>query len=132
MSARSGRKMVSWTAFAPAVYKFSCTAGEACSHICITEGKNFTLFINTLCNNKFEMTVSVLSNGKISYRTRIRIELRQITAACLSVEYLYNLHCRLFIGNIRVAGAAVTDNCNIVIKVNRIHFGKLTCSRNCL
>ena len=46
MSACSGCKVVSRTAFAPTVYKFSCSASETCSHICLEVMDYFKKMIN--------------------------------------------------------------------------------------
>ena len=49
------------------------------------------------CYNKFEVSVFILCDCKIGNRTCIWIELCQVSAACFTVEYLNNLHCRFFI-----------------------------------
>ena len=82
MSSCSSRKVVCRSALAPAVHKFSCTACEACPHICISEGKDRSLLVDALCHYEFEMSVSVLCDRKICDRSCIRIEL------CLPEEVL--------------------------------------------
>ena len=89
----SGRRchMMRRACFAPAVYKLSCAAGKTGSHIGVSEGQDLALLVNAFCYDKLEVTVTVLRNRKIRYRAGIRIELRQIAAAGLAVEYLNNL-----------------------------------------
>ena len=128
MSACSRRKVVGRAAFAPAVHKFSRSAGKTRSHVGIAKGKNLAFLVYALRYDKLEVSVSVLSNCKIGDGACVRIELCQIAAARLSVEHFYNLHGRLFVGNIRIAGAAVSDDGNVVVKVNGVHFGELSCS----
>ena len=128
MSSCCSRKVMCRAALAPAVYEFSCAAGEACSHVGIAEGKDQSFLVHAFSRNELEVSVSVLSDRKISNRAGVRIELCQISAACLAVEYFHDLHGRFLIGNIRVAGSAVADDRDIVVKVKRIHLSQLTCS----
>ena len=121
MSSGSCCKVVSRTSLAPTVYELSCTAGEACSHVGIAEGKDLTFLIYTLSYNKLEVSVAILGDCKVSNGSKVRIELGQLSAAGLSVEYLNDLHGRLLVRNISIAGSAVTDDSDIVIEVDGIH-----------
>ena len=90
MSASSSREMVRRSAFAPAVYKLSCAAGETRSHVCIAEREDFAFLIYALGNDELEVPVAVLCDCKICNGACVRIELRQVAAAGLAVEYLYS------------------------------------------
>ena len=89
--------------FAPAVYKFSCSTCETCSHVCITKGKDWSFFVNAFSYNEFEVSVSVLCNCKICNRACIWIELCQVSASCFAVEYRHDLHGRFLVGNISIS-----------------------------
>ena len=46
------------------------------------------------------------------------VELRQISAAGLAVEYGHNFHRGLFLRNVGVAGTAVANNANVLVKLS--------------
>ena len=71
------------------------------------------------------MTISVLGNTQIGHRAKVRIELGQIPAAGLAMEHGHDLHGGPFCGNVRIARTAVTDDADVLIEVDGIHFGKL-------
>ena len=121
VSSCSSRKVMGRSALAPAVYELSRTAGEACPHVCISEGKDRSFLVDTFSHDELEVSVSVLRDRKIGNRTCVRIELSQISAACLSMEHLHDLHGRFLIGNVRISGSAVSDDRNIVIKIDGVH-----------
>lgn len=125
MSARSGCKMMGWAAFAPAGHELSCAAGEAGSHVGISEGEDLSFLVDAFCHNELEVSIAVLCDGKVCDRACIRIELSQISAACFAVENFYNLHGRFLAGNVCIAGSAVSDDGDIVVEVNRVHFRQL-------
>ena len=58
------------------------------------------------------------------------IELREITAAGLAVEYGYDLHGGFLCRNIRIAGAAMTDDADVLVKVDRVHLTELAHTGN--
>ena len=117
--------------FTPAVYKLSCTTGETCSHVGITKGKDRSVLVYTFCYNKLEVTISILCDCQVGNRTSMWIELCQIAAACLSVEYLNDLHGWLLCRDISIAASRVTNDTDVIVKVDGVHFRKLSCSRNC-
>ena len=84
MSARSGCKMMGWAAFAPAGHELSCAAGEAGSHVGISEGEDLSFLVDAFCHNELEVSIAVLCDGKVCDRACIRIELSQISAACFA------------------------------------------------
>ena len=84
MSSCSCCHMMCRASFAPAVNKLSCSTCETCSHVCITEGKDRSFFINTFRYNKFEVSVFILCDCKIGNRTCVWIELCQVSAACFT------------------------------------------------
>ena len=85
MSSCSCCHMMCRASFAPAVNKLSCSTCKACSHVCITEGKDRSFFVYTFCYNKFEVSVFILCDCKIGNRTCVWIELCQISAACFAM-----------------------------------------------
>ena len=78
--------MMCWSRLTPSVAELSCPNGETCSHVCIAKGKDRTILIDTLCSNKFKMTVFILRNSKICNISDWRIKLRQISAARLAMK----------------------------------------------
>ena len=78
------------------------------------------------------MTVSILRDRQIGDRACVRIELGQVAAACLSMEHLHDLHGRFLIRDVCISRTAVTDDCNIIIKVNGVHLSKLSRTRDSL
>ena len=78
MSSGSSCKMMGRAAFAPTVYKFSCAAGEAGSHVCITEGKDRSFFVYAFCCDELKVSVAVLGDGKVCNRSCVWIELGQV------------------------------------------------------
>ena len=91
-------EVVGRTALAPAVYEFSCAAGEAGSHVGIAEGKDRSFLVDAFCYDELEVSVTVLRNSKVGNRTGIRIELGQVSAAGLAVEDFHDLHGRFLAG----------------------------------
>ena len=118
--------------FAPAVYKLSCTTCKTGSHVRIAKGKDWSFLVDSLSNNEFEASVSILCDCKISNRTCVWIELCQISAACFAMEHWYDLHGRFLIRNISITTSGMTDNADVIIEINGIHLGKLACAGNCL
>ena len=78
--------MMCWSRLTPSVAELSCPNGETCSHVCIAKGKDRTILSDTLCSNKFKMTVFILRNSKICNISDWRIKLRQISAARLAMK----------------------------------------------
>lgn len=78
--------MMCWSRLTPSVAELSCPNGETCSHVCIAKGKDRTILIDTLCSNKFKVTVFILRNSKICNISNRRIKLRQISAARLAMK----------------------------------------------
>ena len=78
--------MMCWSRLTPSVAELSCPNGETCSHVCIAKGKDRTILIDTLCSNKFKMTIFILRNSKICNISDWRIKLRQISAARLAMK----------------------------------------------
>ena len=125
MSACSGCEVMGRAALAPAGHEFSCTAGEAGSHVGISEGEDLSFLVDAFCCDEFEVAVAILCDGKVCDRSGVGIELCQISAACFAVEDFYDLHGRLLAGNICIAGSAVSDDGYIVVEVDRVHFRQL-------
>ena len=72
------------------------------------------------------MSVSVLGNAKVGNIACRRIELGEVAASGLSVEDIHDLHGGLLrYGDRRIAGSAVADDADILVKVDRIHLGEL-------
>ena len=78
--------MMCWSRLTPSVAELSCPNRETCSHIGIAKGKDRTILIDTLCSNKFKVTVFILRNSKICNISDRRIKLRQISAARLAMK----------------------------------------------
>ena len=132
MSSCSSCHMMCRASLAPAVNKLSCSACEACSHICITKGKNRSLLVYALSYNEFEVSVFILGDRKVCHRTCVRIELCQISTACFAMEYFYDLHGWLLVRDVRVTASGMSDNTDIIVEVDGVHLRKLTCTGNCL
>ena len=58
------------------------------------------------------------------------VELGEIPAACLAVEHGDDLHGGLSGGDVRVAGAAVADDADVLLEVDGVHLGQLAHARN--
>ena len=110
------------TGLAPTVAEFAGTAGEAGTHIGITEGEDRAIFIDAFGHDKLEGAVPILRDSKIGHRAKMRIELRQISTACLAMENGDNFHSRFLRGDIRITRAGMSDDANVLIKVDGIHF----------
>ena len=132
MSSCSSCHMMCWASLAPAVNKLSCSACEACSHVCITKGKNRSLLVYALSYNEFKVSVFILGDREVCHRTCLRIELGQISAACFAMEYFYDLHGWLLVRDVRVTASGMSDNTDIIVEVDVVHLRKLTCTGNCL
>ena len=75
------------------------------------------------------MSVSVLGNSEVCYIACRGIELGEVTAACLAVEDIHDLHGGFLRGgDRRVAGSAVADDADVLVEVNGVHLGELACS----
>ena len=122
MSAASRCHMVCRACFTPAVAEFTSTASETGTHIRIAEGEDGAFFVHTLCDNELEVTVTVLGDSKISNITYGWIELSQISAAGLAMEYGNNLHAGLLgLADVCVAGTGMTDDADVFLgSVNAI------------
>ena len=70
--------------------------------------------------------------AKIGNRTCVWIELCQISAACLAVEYLNDLHGWFLIGDISITASGVSDDADVIVEVDGVHLRKLTGTGNCL
>ena len=97
MSSCRSREVVGRAALAPAVYEFSCAAGETGSHVGIAEGKDRSFLVHAFSRDELEVSVSVLRDRKVGNRTGVRIELGQVSAAGLAVEDFHDLHGRFLI-----------------------------------
>ena len=95
VSACRGRHVVCGARLAPSVAELSCSACEACSHVGISERKDRSFFIDAFCDYELKVTVPVLRDAELCHRACFRIELRQISAACLAMEHVYDFHGRL-------------------------------------
>ena len=127
MSACCRRHMMGRSRFAPAVYKLTAGNRKLRAHIRITKGKDRSGLIFALRYDKLEIAVFVLRNRQIRNRSHRRIELCQIATAYFSVEHLYGLHRRLVRqGDVRIAGAGMTDDTDILVEINGIHLGELS------
>ena len=103
MPAVRRRHVMCRTGFTPAVAELSCAAGEACAHVGVSEGEDRSFLVDTFRHNELEMSVSVLGDTEVGHFACRRIELCEIAAACLSVEYIHDLHGGLFLGDCSVA-----------------------------
>ena len=73
----------------PAVDEFPCAAGKACTHVGVAEAKDLAFLVHALRCDEFEVAVAVLGDGQIGHRAGVGIELGQVAAASLAVEYGY-------------------------------------------
>ena len=87
--------MVGRTCLAPLVDKLAATQRELGTHIGVAECEDRTFLVDTLGSNELEDAVLILRNSQIGNRTRGRIELGEVTAAGLAMEYRHYLHSRL-------------------------------------
>ena len=72
------------------------------------------------------MAVPVLGDAEVGHRAFGGIKLGQVTAAGLAVKDGDDLHRGLLgLGDVRVAGAGVTDDADVFVKVDRVHLGEL-------
>ena len=113
--------MMSRACFTPPVAEFTCAASETRTHIGIPKDEDGAGFIHALSHNKLKMTILVLCNAQVGHRTEVRIELGQVSAASLAVEHRDDLHGGLFFRDISISGTGVTDDTDILVKVDRIH-----------
>ena len=104
---------------------------KAGAHIGIAEGEDGAFLVDSFRHHELEVTILVLGDAQIGHIAHRGIELGQIAAAGLAVEYGHDLHSRLLrLRNVRVAGAGVTDDANVLVKVNGVHFGQLAGAGN--
>ena len=79
MTTGTSCKVMSRTCLAPACHEFLRTAGKACSHIRISEGKDLSILVHTLCHDELEVTITILCYCKICDRSEVWIELGKRT-----------------------------------------------------
>ena len=132
MSSCSSCHMMCRASLAPAVNELSCSACEACSHVCITEGKDRSLLVYALSYNEFEVSVFILSDCKVGYRACVWIELCQVSAACFAVEYRHDFHGWFLVGDVRVTASGMSDDADVIVEIDGLHLRKLACTGNCL
>ena len=114
--------MMGRACLAPAVHELSAGDRELGTHISITESEDRSGLVLTLCHNELEVAILILCDSQIRHRAYRRIELCQIAAANLAVEYLYDLHGRLMCQrDVRIAGSGMTDDTDIFVEINGIH-----------
>ena len=117
---------------APAIYKFSCSTCETCSHVCITEGKDRSFLVYTLSYNELEVSVIILSDCKVGYRACVWIELCQVSAACFAVEYRHDFHGWFLVGDGSVTASGMSDDADVIVEIDGVQLRKLACTGNCL
>ena len=60
----------------------------------------------------------------------MRIELGQVAAAGLAMEHRHDLHGGLFLGDVGIAGTGVTDDADVLVKIDGVHLAQLTAACN--
>ena len=131
MMTHSSCHVVGRTSLAPLVDELTARKRELGAHVGIAKGEDRTIFVHALGNDKLEDAVLVLRDSEIGDRTRRRIELRKISTTRLSVEHGYYLH-RWLLGlrDVEVARTRVTNNADILRKIDAVHLSQCTCTRN--
>ena len=123
--------MMGRTCLTPAVHELSARDREFGTHIGIAEGEDRSGLVLTLRHNELEVAVLVLCNSQIGHRAYRGIELCQITAAYLTMEYFYDLHGGLMCQrDVRIAGSGVADDADVLIEINGVHLGQLSHTGN--
>ena len=119
--------MVGGAGLAPPVAEFPRAAGEAGAHIGVAEGEDGAFLVHALGHDELEVTVTILGDAEIGDGASSGVELREVAAAGLAVEDGDDLHRGLLgLGDVRVAGAGVADDADVLVKVDGVHFAELT------
>ena len=114
--------MMGRACLAPAVHELSAGDRELGTHVSVSEGKDRSGLVFTLCHNELEVAILILCDSQVRYRAYRRIELCQLAASYFTVEYLYDLHSRLMRQrDVRIAGSGMTDDTDIFVEINGIH-----------
>ena len=118
--------MMGGTGLAPAVAEVAGPAGKAGAHVGIAEGEDGSGLVDALGRDELEVSVPILGDAEIGDRALGGIELGQVAAAGLAVEDRDDLHGRLLcFRDVRIAGAGVTDDADVFVKVDGVHLAEL-------